>query len=108
MTNEKQLIDAGRFKRILQNFEGKLLECGKTEGAEAVKTIIKGLKTEPTVDAVEVVHGRWVVENGNVVCSVCHTGKPTMDGYEMLICDGEEWISMERTNFCPNCGADMR
>jgi hypothetical protein len=55
VANEKRLIYAERLKRILQNFEGKLLECGKTEGAEAVKTIIKGLKTEPTVDAVEVV-----------------------------------------------------
>ena len=59
MANEKLLIDAERFNRILQRFEEHLLECGKIEGAEAVKTIIKGLKTEPNVDAVEVVHGRW-------------------------------------------------
>ena len=96
MANEKRLIDAERLKRILQNFEGHLLEVGKTEAAEAVKTIIKGLKTEPTVDAVEVVHGRTIQaeEPHHILmdreCEKCHC--------LMLITD----------NYCPNCGADMR
>ena len=61
----------------------------------------------PYSDVAPVKHGQWIVENGNIVCSICHTGKPTIDGYEMLICDGEKFISMEKTNFCGNCGAKM-
>jgi hypothetical protein len=70
--------------------------------------IIKGeIGHVPIADVKEVVHGEWLVENGNIVCSVCHAGKPTINGYEMLICDGEKFVSMERTNFCGNCGAKM-
>lgn len=42
----------------------------------------------PSIDAVLVKHGKWIVINGCVCCSVC--GEPNM-----------EW------NFCPNCGAKM-
>ena len=57
----------------------------------------------PTVDAKEVVYGRWVdkedyyIETG-VTCSIC----------------GERYwfetsrIDFEPYNYCPNCGADMR
>ena len=53
--SEKRLIDAERLKRILVRFEQHLLEFGKKEAAEAVRCIVKRLKLEPTVDAVEVV-----------------------------------------------------
>lgn len=62
---------------------------------------------EVLVEYAPVRHGQWIIENGNLVCSICHKGKPTIDGYEMMICDGEKFISMERTNFCGNCGAKM-
>jgi hypothetical protein len=99
VANEKRLIDAERFNRILQNFEGHLLEAGKTEGAEAVKTIIKGLKTEPTVDAVEVVHGHWI-EHPN---AEMHNGK-WVSNYECSEC-----CCFYRTheNYCGYCGAKM-
>ena len=56
------------------------------------------LSDQPTVDAKPVVHGRWLDsldESGKLVncwrtCSVC----------------GKQWS--KRTNYCPNCGADMR
>ena len=48
----------------------------------------------PTVEAKEVVHGKWIPYTISKLfshtCSVCH-------------CDVEE-----KTPFCPNCGADMR
>ena len=49
----------------------------------------------PTADVVEVVQGEWVEDDyGFIRCSVC----------------GMEWDEPEhpKTNFCPNCGADMR
>ncbi len=49
----------------------------------------------PTVDAVEVVHGRWVEHMPNVYeCTACHTWYGNYGG-----CD--EW------GYCPNCGAKM-
>jgi hypothetical protein len=95
-----KLISVERYKRVLEGFREKLIMSGKEEAAEAVKTLIKGLKIEPTVDAVEVVHGRWVEhklaeeENGllisNYECSNCHS-----------------WERNE-SDYCPNCGASMK
>ena len=45
-----------------------------------------------TVDAVEVVHGRWIKgENWSVTCSVC----------------GSLAIAHDGKNYCPYCGAKM-
>ena len=46
----------------------------------------------PTVDAVPVVHGRWVFGgDGCVICSKCN----------------EEESNDNHRKFCPNCGAKM-
>ena len=53
----------------------------------------------PTVDAVEVVHGRWEPREdaiGFVRCSVCH---------DCNIYD--DWPDDKKWNYCPNCGAKM-
>lgn len=48
----------------------------------------------PTVDAVEVVHGRWIVEHEESIrCSECCFNRANIK------------IPMD---YCPNCGADMR
>lgn len=49
------LIDVNHYKETLERFKEKLLEFEKPEAVECVKTIIKGLKLEPKVDAVPVV-----------------------------------------------------
>ena len=36
-------------------------------------------------------HGKWLEDSGNIACSQCHT----------------IWL-YRRTDYCPNCGADMR
>lgn len=46
---------------------------------------------EPTIEAEPVVHGRWILdEYGNPHCSVC------------------EHVQDAPTNYCSECGADMR
>lgn len=50
---------------------------------------IENIRGLPTADVRENVNGEWIVEDGEVVCSEC--GEPHIE-----------------TNFCPNCGADMR
>ena len=60
--------------------------------------IYEALNNAPTVDAVPVVHGEWVVcgdgENVPWVCS--HCGKTTAHKYKVMY-----------GNYCPNCGAKM-
>ena len=65
-----------------------LLEIGET-----IDRIYRKYGTLPTVDAVEVVHGQWIVDgSGVVICSEC--------GAE------HEWIDY-RSTFCEDCGAKM-
>ena len=51
----------------------------------------------PTADAVEVVHGQWVNDDGYIVCSSCNTGM-NLNGL---------WLDCSNANYCPNCGAKM-
>lgn len=55
--------------------------------------LINRISNAPTVDAVEVVHGRWTYTEGE---------------YEVyMICSECGWESDFRTNYCPHCGAKM-
>lgn len=49
------------------------------------------LENQPTVDAVQVVHGRWV-------------NRKTWD---KAVCSNCSFENAEMTKFCPNCGAKM-
>ena len=97
-----RLIDANALK-------AKLYSLLKIE--EAPPMFIEGLETAlavadvaPTIDAVPVVHGRWVKANGMMppeyhgrkCCSVC-------DAFALSDFYGRERLS----DFCPNCGAKM-
>ena len=67
------------------------------DGDSTVGERIIDLSHLPTVDAVEVVHGRWVHD------------KPWLFGFECDQCG--KWILPDGTNgdmnYCPNCGAKM-
>jgi hypothetical protein len=57
------------------------------------------VKNAPTVDAVEVVHGRWILEfysYSTPKCSVC--------GWKAPYCED---CGYEVGNYCPNCGSKM-
>lgn len=87
MANEMRLIDANRFLR----------ETRFQEGVYPHKTLKMELDAQPTVDAVEVVHGRWIdrpAVKGQVYCSECATLEKATD-------------SNYRSRHCPNCGAKM-
>ena len=52
---------------------------------------------QPTIDAVPVRHGKWIVKGQEIFCSVCEEESSyTWHG------------SSKFSNYCPNCGADMR
>jgi hypothetical protein len=113
MANEKRLIDANalleKLKRWPRYFNIKF-----------------DIEEAPTVDAVEVVHGRWVLTaheeysncrwNVTAECSKCNhskgeiyagffTGFPKDLARDVVL----DWAkSVKLDNYCPNCGADMR
>ena len=107
MATEKRLIDANACPAL---FEEKfketmtLIRNGEThldnlaEGFTEASQVIWLMSIYNTVDAVEVVHGRWTeAEDGDgAVCSVC--GEDFCNIY----------LEVERFLYCPNCGADMR
>ena len=94
MANEKRLIDANALLE-----DTRLIEQVIDNRPYGTKTIYETVVTAddieaaPTVDAVEVVHGRW----------------ETIEGREYLGClcsNCQKW-SDAKTNYCPNCGAKM-
>jgi hypothetical protein len=71
----------------------------------AVLTALKLLENVPSADARPVVRGKWIRGNENRT-------SPIKDSYTCSVC-GEKTLSgfcgnPAKTNFCPNCGADMR
>ena len=60
----------------------------------------------PAVDAVEVVHGQFILDSGKDVirCSVCGFESPSTIPY---IYDGEKWVPFYERKYCGNCGAKM-
>lgn len=74
MATEKRLICAGRHERVLRRFAEHLMERGMVEGAEAVKSVIKCLVLEPTVDAEKVIRCgkcKWY-DNDSEFCQFWH------------------------------------
>ena len=103
MANEKRLIDAYAFEEYHCNGCPYRRE-GSCTSDDPICATIDDLREAPTVDAVEVVHGRWIGmeeeiwgRNVSMVtmwqCSACGVSQTTLFG---------------RSNYCPNCGADMR
>ena len=127
MANEKRLIDANApwIKRhftkrlvdvfaLVENIEDitwyHVNEAGRlTEGANSnrdiplfkANDIFSALGSAPTVDAVEVVHGRWIMRGGKRYCSACQQKA-------CVTRDTDDFWYTIGTNYCPNCGADMR
>lgn len=95
MKNEKRLIDANKAKAVLVNMAEHLLEAGNPEMAGAVGYAAEVIGKQKTVDAVEVVHGRWHKPTpcSQEFCTNCGLTPKTNFG----------WLPP----YCPNCGVKM-
>ena len=91
MANEKRLIDANRYLR----------ETKFQHGIYPHQEIFAEINRQPTVDAVEVVHGRWNEKQEPI--SWCEDDVDVF--FECSICGT---YSPGESPYCPNCGAKMR
>ena len=97
MANEKRLIDANELMSNIHFYdEQQKNDVWRTSDIEAL------LAEQPTVDAVEVVHGRWILE------------KEFADGtadYKCSVCEYDDSFYRNLVNawykYCPYCGAKM-
>lgn len=92
MANEKRLIDFEKARESVME-----ILAGKVTTPIAVKVSIA--MQNATVDAVEVVHGRWIADGWFTKrCSVCHSTPLRENGGRHDAC---------YSNYCPHCGAKM-
>ena len=109
------------------------------DDAERERDVINMIESQPTIEAIPVVHGEWLEvnehmwkrdENGEIdewgwengyhngpVCKLCYYSpcihcKPDYEStecreisYKCSVCGTHK---EEKTDFCPDCGADMR
>ena len=101
MANEQRLIDAYALLEEIQ-FRRPVIDTETKIVADCVEIARKAIVNAPTVDAVEVVHGRWIYEeepdeNNNIQarCSVCFAG------------DLHATALMNKVPYCWKCGAKM-
>lgn len=89
-----RLIDADLVLAHIKPYEPTDEDWAVT-GGTAIRLIESAVNNAPTVDAMPVVHGKWIYDHWcEFRCSRCGT-----------------WSKSEpyrgRENFCPNCGARM-
>lgn len=98
----KRLIDANALAKDLE----LLAKHEDSFRQSVILGVVHTVKAQPTVDAEPVVHGHWVslteCANAGVYCSVCNK-KVYKEDYAW--CNRKNKL---RSNYCPNCGADMR
>ena len=105
MANEKRLIDANAFGMYLADVQ--LANRGwKDEICGFLDDVMLELDEQPTVDAVEVVHGRWL-DNG--MCNHKPIRFRNPDKWTVYKCSqcGYRNGRRKNANYCPNCGAKM-
>lgn len=93
MENEKRLIDAMATVTKISKRVTPLIEQGCHQ-QRVYSEVLKCIAEAPTVNVVEVVHGRWENITGGMItlgdCSKCKVRQPVIG-----------------TNYCKYCGAKM-
>jgi hypothetical protein len=125
MANEKRLIDANALLEKLSRMIDYCKNDNKVSGLTALFQVGDAIIDCPTVDAVEVVHGRWLYEahressnyrwNVTAECSECCDEKkeiwagffPNVPDWLARDVAMQSAMSVKLSNYCPNCGAKM-
>lgn len=79
--------------------DGKIIS---TDMEKCVRDFINEL---PAADVQPIKRGRWFLRGGNWCCSACN--RKTLLTLESNVGGCKEYGTV-KTDYCPNCGADMR
>lgn len=95
---------------LLKQIEGRYTEIDWVVSRYNANGIYAWIEAAPAVDAVEVVHGRWESANdGTHFCPHCGCDAPyTWDDIDRNFINSADDVPDRPSNYCPNCGADMR
>ena len=91
----KRLIDANALREsVITDYYEHFTGCHDSDQVALIDMVCDDIDESPTVDAVEVVHGRWFFLNDyQSKCTKC---------FEIM------WVDHDNEpNYCPNCGAKM-
>lgn len=91
----KEYIDR---KELLELYQDDKLDLTKT--CVPVEVAIQNIKDMPAADVAEVVHGKWLENDGRCYCNRCFE-------FSCTVMDDTGTIYNDLTKFCPNCGAKM-
>ena len=105
MANEKRLIDRNEI------FPNGTFFANAEDPMKSLDELIERIWSIPTVDAVEVVHGRWEWYTDR--CEDLFLGCDDDYGWRCSKCkvpldDEDDPEVMPTFRYCPNCGAKMR
>lgn len=101
MKNKKKLIYADDLKNLV-NTDINRMYAFRLDGVGPLSRFLDQIDQQPAVDAVEVVHGRWIhtaIEDDN--------WGGTFHKWTCSNCDFSTGHNPNGTNYCPNCGAKM-
>lgn len=93
-----QLVDK---RKLISDVESISAEYGDDNSSLIEQGDVLDLIEEaPTVDAIPVVRGRWIMRGGKRYCSVC--------GERACVTrDTDDFWYTVGTKYCPHCGAEM-
>ena len=109
MDGTKRLIDANALLQKLHRMIDYCKANNKVTGLTALFQVGDAIMDCKTVDAVEVVHGRWETANdGTHFCTHCGCDAPyTWDDIDRNFINSTDDVPDQPSNYCPNCGAKM-
>lgn len=90
-----EYIDRNRIGEILFHYS----RMQSDEVKNVLLEVAKGVREIPAADVVERKRGKWIHIPG---------GESEFDAGDSYFCDQCSSLEWEDSNFCPNCGADMR
>lgn len=105
-----RLIDADALHRELVVEMVKCMRMSEETKGSMSERILNRLDEAPTIDAVPVVHGRWIIE-GREFSVMGKDGFIRSERKLTFTCSnpkcGVGIVGLENMNYCPNCGAKM-
>lgn len=106
MATKNRLIAAEPYKEFLMQYAQDLTEMDAPMIAGAIERCLSKLDEQPTVDAVEVVHGEWTKHPKPVyfVNGLFYLYECSNCGKIVSTLCSEDRIDMD---YCPKCGAKM-